>query len=193
MQVHTAADRDDMIHYIPPKVSPCCSLNTSSRANRQLKVVAALQDGARPRFPHFLVSPREGPWERTSDPADKAAAEDELERRNAAVRAYPQLFGPLQVDDEYLSNSDRAEADSDGRAIPGWRSLQKYAARQRAIVRDPALLRDARFLIARHYPTSGLVNMLQSLVSAFLVAFLTDRVFLTDAFLVSEFLEFPRF
>ena len=76
MQVHTAADRDDMIHYIPPKVSPCCSLNTSSRANRQFKVVAALQDGARPRFPHFLVSPREGPWERTSDPADKAAAED---------------------------------------------------------------------------------------------------------------------
>ncbi|EKX32635.1 hypothetical protein GUITHDRAFT_121192 [Guillardia theta CCMP2712] len=35
--------------------------------------------------------------------------------------------------------------------------------------------------------------MFQSLVSAFLAAYLTDRIFLHDGFLMEEFLDFPRF
>ena len=39
---------------------------------------------------------------------------------------------------------------------------------------------------------AGLGNLLQSLVSIFLVSFLTDRILLFDGFLISEFFDFPN-
>lgn len=70
--------------------------------------------------------------------------------------------------------------------------LERFAERQKKVMNDPALFREAKFLVSRHYPTSGMGNLFQSLVSAFLVALLSDRIFLHDAFLVEEFLDLPR-
>ncbi|KAJ1493369.1 hypothetical protein T484DRAFT_1768896, partial [Baffinella frigidus] len=157
--VGTDSDSNDMIHYIPPK------------------------DGARPRFPHWLLSPREGEWEATSDPTDPNKAASLLERRQAAADKYPRLFAPDAPSQPSGQpgasgkSGDFGESGEAGEAGGGgglaWAALEAYAQRQAKIVNDPQLLREARFLVARHYPTSGLGNMFQSLVSEFLVAFLT--------------------
>jgi hypothetical protein len=53
--------------------------------------------------------------------------------------------------------------------------------------------KNSKYLIGRHFPTSGLGNLFQSIVSISLVALLSNRVLLFDSFLVEEFLEFPFF
>jgi hypothetical protein len=72
----------------------------------------------------------------------------------------------------------------------GW--LEEYALWHAAVMGNATAMASAQFVVARHFPTSGLGNMLQSLVSSFLLAVLTQRIFLHDSLFMTHLLRFPR-
>lgn len=106
-------------------------------------------------------------------------------------------------DDESVSRLQDQQADSSHKYVGSIGDtginnelsalLQAYASKHRAVMSNVGENFNSSFLIARHFPTSGLGNLFQSIISSALVALLTDRILVFDSFFVEEFLEFPQF
>jgi hypothetical protein len=119
-------------------------------------------------------------------------------------RAPPACQEPLDA-----ASSANTSISSDWREVSGgstgWREpsqtstarealtwLEEYASWHNSIMANEASQSTAQYVIARHFPTSGLGNLLQSLVSSFLLAVLTNRVFLHDSLLIHRLVRFPQ-
>mmetsp|Transcript_4854 Transcript_4854/g.12267 ORF Transcript_4854/g.12267 Transcript_4854/m.12267 type:complete len:576 (+) Transcript_4854:107-1834(+) len=129
---------------------------------------------SRPRVLHWLV---------TADPHGSPGQEEEEGWGGAQLREHS--HGNARPEPEAAGASTAGEARS------GREWLEEYAAFHSLQMASAQARRSARYLVSRHYPTSGLGNMLQSLVSSLLLAILTRRVFLHDSLLMQELLRFP--